>query len=86
MVNTEAAQAADRNRASGAPAGTEAPWWRVRMLWLVIGGPAAVVVASMATLLIALTHPDPLVATGAAAEESAAPAVQARNHAANPKR
>jgi hypothetical protein len=28
------------------------PWWRVKVMWLVIGGPLAVVVASIATLLI----------------------------------
>lgn len=61
------------------------PWWRVRMLWLVIGGPLAVVVASFVTLVIALSHPDPVISTrhdGATAEQ---PAIQARNHAATPK-
>lgn len=61
------------------------PWWRVRMLWLVIGGPLAVVLASFVTLGIALSHPDPVISTrhdGAAAEQ---PAIQARNHAATPK-
>ena len=62
------------------------PWWRIRMLWLVIGGPLAVVMASVATLLIALSHPDPLVSDtagmGAAKSSSLTPAIQARNHAA----
>lgn len=60
------------------------PWWRHGMVWLVIGGPAAVVVAGFATLAIALTHPDPVLPTHAAtaADDAAAPAVQARNHAA----
>jgi uncharacterized protein len=53
------------------------PWWRYRMLWLVIGGPAVVVVAGFATLAIALAYPDPVLPT---AERT--PAVQARNHAA----
>jgi hypothetical protein len=55
------------------------PWWRYGMVWLVIGGPAAVVVASIATLVLALTHPDPVLST------AEAPAVQARNHLATPK-
>lgn len=54
------------------------PWYRYRMMWLVVGGPAVVVCAGIATLLIALAHPDPLLPTGAT------PAVQARNHAATP--
>lgn len=52
-------------------------WWRHGMLWLVVGGPAVVVVAGFATLAIALAHPDPLTPTG-----DRTPAVQARNHAA----
>ena len=58
-----------------------APWWRHGMVWLVIGGPLAVVVAGFATLAIAITHPDPVVPTQAAtADDAATPAVQARNH------
>ena len=30
------------------------PWWRVPTVWLVIGGPALVVAASIATLVIAV--------------------------------
>jgi uncharacterized protein len=55
------------------------PWYRHGMVWLVIGGPAAVVVAGIATLVIAIKHPDPVLQT------TATPAVQARNHAATPK-
>lgn len=72
------------NRA--APSGEDAPWWRVRMLWLVIGGPLAVVVASFATLAVALRHPDPVLAPQEAANAAHTPAVQARNHAAAPQR
>ena len=50
------------------------------MVWLVISGPAAVVVAGFATLAIAIAYPDPVLSTA-----GAAPAVQARNHAATPK-
>jgi uncharacterized protein len=49
------------------------PWWRYGMVWLVIGGPAVVVIACIATLVIALTHPDPVLRT------AEVPAVQARN-------
>ncbi|MGE3346753.1 MAG: FixH family protein [Ramlibacter sp.] len=40
----------------------EAPWWRHGYVWLVISGPALVVVAALATAFIAVTHPDALVA------------------------
>jgi hypothetical protein len=60
------------------------PWWRVRVLWLVVGGPLAVVVASFATLGLALEHPDPVLREPVAASPSQLPAVTARNHAANP--
>jgi len=54
------------------------------MVWLVFGGPAAVVVASFATLLVALAHPDPALNVHAPVAEQR-PAVQARNHAATPR-
>jgi uncharacterized protein len=67
------------------------PWWRYKMVWLVISGPAAVVVAGVATMVLALTHIDPVLdepaspaARVAAAKTAAAPAQQARNHAATP--
>lgn len=37
------------------------PWWKHGHVWLVIAGPAAVVVASFATLVIAVRSPDPVV-------------------------
>jgi hypothetical protein len=69
------------------------PWWRVRMLWLVLGGPIVVIVASFITLGLAITHPDPVLNTahtlsadeaadGKALRDSHLPAQQARNHAA----
>jgi hypothetical protein len=64
---------------------TGAPWWRFPMVWLVVGGPLLVVVASFVTLGLALRYPDPVLhAAPAAADDSAAlqPALQARNHAA----
>lgn len=36
------------------------PWWRVRAMWLVVGGPLAVVLASIATAVIAVRHADPV--------------------------
>ena len=52
---------------------TSSPWWRHGMVWLVISGPAVVVVASFATLVLALAYPDPVLHT------TDVPAVQARN-------
>lgn len=37
------------------------PWWKFGHVWLVIAGPAIVVVASFITLYLAVTRPDPLV-------------------------
>ena len=70
------------------------PWWKFGHVWLVISGPAAVVVASFITLYLAITRPDPVVTedyyrkgleinhTPGANAASLAPAVEARNHAA----
>jgi hypothetical protein len=57
----------------------ERPAWREPMVWLVAGGPAAVVVASFATLALAIIHPDPpldlhAAATTAHAADDAEPA------------
>lgn len=67
------------------------PWWRVPMVWLVIGGPAAVVLAGLVTAVIAVRHGDaPLRAAPVAAETVQSPALipatQARNHAATSRR
>ncbi|MEY4765624.1 MAG: hypothetical protein RI907_2297 [Pseudomonadota bacterium] len=60
------------------------PWWRYPIVWLVVGGPLTVVVASLFTVGIAVRHVDPVLDTSAkgkvASQES--PALQARNHAA----
>lgn len=65
------------------------PWWRVGMVWLVIGGPLTVVVAAIVTAVIAVRGADPVITDipaavrpGAAAPTAQTPAVQARNHAA----
>ena len=62
------------------------PWWRLPIVWMVIGGPAVVVVASLATLTLALRQPDPVISAPATASASELPAVQGRNHAATPGR
>ena len=74
------------------------PWWQYGHVWLIIAGPAAVVVAGFITLAIAIRIPDPVVADDyyrrglninkTLAEEKdlqLAPAMQARNHVATPK-
>ncbi|MDW5442774.1 FixH family protein [Polaromonas sp. SM01] len=74
----------------------EAPWWKFPLVWMVIAGPAAVVVAGFVTLWLAIRTPDPVVAgdyyrqgirinqTLADRDKSLAPALQGRNHAATP--
>jgi hypothetical protein len=58
------------------------PWWRVPIVWLVVGGPALVVVASFVTLFIAVRGGDtPLRVSTQARADAMTPATQARNHA-----
>ena len=75
---------------------TSAPAWREPMVWLVVGGPASVVVASFFTLALAIMHPDPPLELHATTQQAAddvepadlharsgdMPALTARNHAA----
>jgi uncharacterized protein len=75
---------------------TPAPWWRYPHVWLLIAGPATVVVAGFVTAYIAVRSADPVVEadyyrrgieinkTLAAGGKSHLPAVQGRNHAATP--
>ena len=65
------------------------PWWSFGHVWLLIAGPAIVVVAGFFTYYLAVRSPDPVLSTqvspkaeGQGADISQAPAVQARNHAA----
>lgn len=74
---------------------SNAPWWKFGYVWLVLSGPAIVVLASLATFYFAVTRPDPVVTedyyrkgleinrnNGSDAQAaSLAPAIQARNHA-----
>jgi hypothetical protein len=68
-------------------------WWKSGYAWLVFGGPAIVVVASLTTVYIAVNGQDPLLTRdenvgtkiqSLTAEEKNAlePAIRARNHAA----
>ncbi len=57
------------------------PWWRYGMVWLVISGPLVVVMASIASAVIAARGADPVV-TQAADQDQERPAIQGRNHAA----
>jgi uncharacterized protein len=43
------------------PATTAEPWWKFGHVWLVIAGPAAVVVAGFITLYLAVSRPDPVI-------------------------
>ena len=71
------------------------PWWKYGHVWLVIAGPAVVVIAALVTAWIAIRHPDPVLAEdyyrqglqinqALAKNKALAPALQARNHAATP--
>jgi hypothetical protein len=80
--------------ASDTPQPPVRPWWKFPLVWMVIAGPAAVVVAGFATLWLAVRTPDPVVAADyyrqgieinkALADKKLMPALAARNHAATP--
>lgn len=65
-----------------------APWWRVGMVWLVLGGPAVVVVASIGTAVVAYVGADEVLVNTPSARHApvqptgVTPALIARNHAA----
>lgn len=71
------------------------PWWKYGYVWLVISGPAVVVVAALFTAWIAIRNPDPVLAEDyyrrgveinktLAKNKALTPALQGRNHAATP--
>lgn len=72
------------------------PWWKYGHVWLVITGPAIVIIASFVTLWLALSRPDPVLAedyyqrgldvnkTLKNADSGMTPAIKGRNHAATP--
>lgn len=75
------------------------PWWREPMVWLVIAGPLAVVIASIASAVVAWKHIDPVItdpvqgrvhlqddmADYRAPTDREAPAQVGRNHASTPR-
>ena len=70
------------------------PWWRFPLVWMVVGGPGLVVIASFVTLWLALAQPDPVVDADyyrkgveinrTLADKKLMPAMAGRNHAATP--
>ena len=68
------------------------PWWKFGHVWLVVSGPAIVVVAGFFTLYLAIRTPDPVIDQDYyrkgieinkvldGTTSNLAPAVQARNH------
>lgn len=83
-MNTQATQPVPQG-----PAPKGQPWWRFGMVWLVIAGPASVVVAGIVTMNLAINGADPVIqeppARAQAADPALTPAMKARNHAATPK-
>ena len=74
---------------------TSQPWWKHGHVWLLIAGPAAVVVAGLVTAYIAVAQADPVVAEDyyrrgieinkqLAKDRAMLPALQGRNHATTP--
>ncbi len=73
-----------------------APWWQHGHVWLLISGPAVVVVAGFVTAWLAVRSPDPVVEadyyrrgieinrTLATQDKATLPALQGRNHVATP--
>jgi len=78
------------------PSEDSKPWWRYAHMWLVVGGPLVVVVASFYTFYLAQTSPNEIVTDQHFQQRveslqshglhqidgSESPATQARNHAA----
>lgn len=70
------------------------PWYRFPLVWMVIGGPGVVVVASFTTLWLAVRTPDPVLdedyyrkgveINRTLPEKKLMPALVGRNHAATP--
>ncbi|MCZ8255272.1 MAG: nitrogen fixation protein FixH [Polaromonas sp.] len=75
-----------------------APWWRHGHVWLVISGPAVVVVAGFITVFIAVRYPDAVIGGQEPTrtvrakvplqprDRALAPALEGRNHAATPEK
>jgi hypothetical protein len=73
-----------------------APWWKYPLVWLVLGLPAAVILAGLATAWIAMARPDVVVdpdyyrkgleLSRPHADSALVPAQAGRNHAVTPKK
>ena len=93
-MNTQSTTAEISNTAQSQPPAL--PWWRHAHVWLIISGPAIVVVAGFVTLWLAIRTPDPVVEEDyyqrglninetlrqQQSDRSMMPAVKGRNHAA----
>ena len=71
------------------PVRTLVPWWRVGVMWLVVGGLGLVVIGSFGLLAAALHNADTVESPTAprivaVPRAPTQPALQARNHAATP--
>lgn len=77
------------------PTVRSAPWWHYGHVWLIIAGPAIVVLAALFTAWLAVRTPDPVVEEDyyrrgleinkmLSKEKALLPALQGRNHAATP--
>lgn len=77
------------DRLTSPPEATVPPWWRVGMVWLILGGPLVVVVASLVTVAIAVSGAEEVLTRPTASVKNEQPhmlpAVQGRNHAASPR-
>ncbi len=72
------------------------PWWKYGYVWMIVGGPLAVIVAGIVTAYIALNGADPVIDENyyqngleineklRADRRNMAPAQAVRNHAATP--
>jgi len=78
------------SKTSGGAQEPHTPWWRVGMVWLVVGGPLVVVVASVVTAVVAYRGADEVLVQTQSARDvpvrpnAQTPAMAARNHAATP--
>lgn len=85
--------------ASSAASPVAQPWWKYGHVWMIIAGPAIVVVAGFVTLWLAISQPDPVIAEDyyrqgleinktladqAGQGAGMTPAMKGRNHAATP--
>lgn len=57
MTSASLKNQSSSSRAETSPAG----WWHTPWMWLVVGGPAVVVVAGFITLAIAIVGADPVI-------------------------